>query len=81
MFPRKESRHCAAKLNSTELYARINAVLLIIPHFYTSVGVLIYGVSSLAAFFILTFVVFTVNFFTINTTNSSNSIEQSLKIP
>jgi len=31
---------------SYDLQFEVNAVLLIIPHFYTSVGVLIYGVSS-----------------------------------
>ena len=33
---------------SYDLQLEVNAVLLIIPHFYTSVGVLIYGVSSLS---------------------------------
>ncbi|MDD7459214.1 MAG: 3-oxoacyl-[acyl-carrier-protein] synthase III C-terminal domain-containing protein, partial [Treponema sp.] len=32
---------------SYDLQLEVNAVFLIIPHFYTSVGVLIYGVSSL----------------------------------
>ena len=32
---------------SCDLQLEVNAVLLIILHFYTSVGVLIYGVSSL----------------------------------